>query len=180
MARFLLAATAALFFAGTAGAQLPAPLTDADFQPPASDATVELGRQLFFDKILSGSFNISCATCHHPFAATGDGLSLSVGEGARGTGVLRDTGSGIDAIRERVPRNAPALFNLGALEIRVLFHDGRVAPDINAPSGFVSPAIRAIRRGATAGSRQRAGRAGHVPGDVGNRDGGPTRGKPGR
>ena len=147
MARFLLTATAALFFAGTAGAQLPAPLTDADFRPPAGDATVELGRQLFFDKILSGSFNISCATCHHPFAATGDGLSLSVGEGARGTGVLRDTGSGIDAIRERVPRNAPALFNLGALEFRVLFHDGRVAPDINAPSGFASPAGAALPPG---------------------------------
>ena len=55
MARFLLAAFAALFFAGTAGAQLPHPLTDADFHPPAGEAKIELGRLLFFDKILSGS-----------------------------------------------------------------------------------------------------------------------------
>lgn len=147
MARFLLAATAALLLAGAAGAQLPDPLTDADFHPPASDARIELGRQLFFDKILSGNANISCATCHHPFAGTGDGLSLSVGEGARGTGVLRDTGAGIDAIHERVPRNAPALFNLGARQFEVLFHDGRVAPDVNAPSGFASPAGDALPPG---------------------------------
>ena len=147
MARFLPAALAALLFAGTAGAQLPAALTDADFHPPASEARVDLGRQLFFDKILSGSFNIACATCHHPFAGTGDGLSLSVGEGARGTGIVRDTGAGINAIRERVPRNAPALFNLGAREFRTLFHDGRVAPDRRAPSGFTSPAGAALPHG---------------------------------
>ena len=141
MARNLLAAAAALFLAGTAGAQLPAPLTDADFLDNGlpDQARVELGRALFFDKILGGSFNIACATCHHPFAATGDGLSLSVGEGARGTGVTRDTGSGLDAIHERVPRNAPALFNLGAREFATLFHDGRVAPDATMPSGFASP-----------------------------------------
>ena len=147
MARFLLAAFAALFFAGTAGAEFPAPLSDEDFHPPAGETKVELGRQLFFDKILSGSFNISCATCHHPFAGTGDGLSLSVGEGARGTGILRDTGAGIDAIRERVPRNAPALFNLGAREFDTLFHDGRVSPDRHAPSGFASPAGAALPPG---------------------------------
>jgi cytochrome c peroxidase len=140
MARFLPAALAAFLLAGTAGAELPAALSDADFHPPASAARVELGRQLFFDKILSGNLNIACATCHHPFAGTGDGLSLSVGEGARGTGIVRDTGTGIDAIRERVPRNAPALFNLGAREFSSLFHDGRVAPDRHAPSGFTSPA----------------------------------------
>ena len=147
MARFLLAAAAALLFAGTAGAQLPPALSAADFHPPATEARVELGRQLFFDKILSGSFNISCASCHHPFAGTGDGLSLPVGEGARGTGILRDTGTGRDAIRERVPRNSPALFNLGAREFSVLFHDGRVAPDSNMPSGFASPAGRDLPQG---------------------------------
>jgi cytochrome c peroxidase len=147
MARFLLAAFAAVISAGPAGAQFPAALTDEDFHPPAAAATVELGRQLFFDKILSGSFNIACATCHHPFAGTGDGLSLSVGEGARGTGIVRDTGSGIDAIRERVPRNAPALFNLGAREFSTLFHDGRVSPDRHAPSGFASPAGVALPPG---------------------------------
>ena len=142
MVRTRLAALAALFLTCAANGQLPSPLADTDFHDNGrpDEARVELGKLLFFDKILSGSFNIACATCHHPFAGTGDGLSLSVGEGARGTGVTRDTGLGPDAIHERVPRNAPALFNLGAREFSTLFHDGRVAPDANMPSGFASPA----------------------------------------
>ena len=149
MVRIRLAALAALFLASAAQAQMPAAVADADYhhdgRPDA--ARVELGKLLFFDKILSGSFNIACATCHHPFAGTGDGLSLPVGEGARGTGITRDTGSGPDAVRERVPRNAPALFNLGAHEFRTLFHDGRVQPDADMPSGFASPAGFGLPRG---------------------------------
>ncbi len=123
-------------------ANLPAPATDADYLDNGRPDTfrVALGRQLFFDKILSGNRNIACATCHHPFAGTGDGLSLPVGEGARGFGVTRDTGTGADAVPERVPRNAPALFNLGALEFTHLFHDGRVQPDPAMPGGIASPA----------------------------------------
>ena len=49
-----------------------APLTGADFydrgRPNAEQ--VELGRLLFFDKILSGNDNVSCATCHHPLTGT--------------------------------------------------------------------------------------------------------------
>ena len=101
---------------------------------------VELGRLLFFDKVLSGNRNISCATCHHPLAATGDGLSLSVGEGGRGLGVGRDTGKGRHKIHERVPRNAPPVFNLGARQFRRMFHDGRVERKKSAPNGLRSPA----------------------------------------
>ncbi|MGD2131041.1 MAG: cytochrome c peroxidase [Lysobacterales bacterium] len=125
-----------------AGPQVPDPATDSDYYdngaPPS--AKVQLGRLLFFDKVLSGNLNSSCASCHHPLAATGDGLSLSVGEGGRGLGVTRDTGTGASAIRERVPRNAPHLFNLGAREFAALFDDGRVAADPGAPSGFDTPA----------------------------------------
>lgn len=107
---------------------------------PRNQAKEELGRLLMFDKILSGNKNISCATCHHPLTATGDGLSLSVGEGGRGLGVTRDTGRKKHAIKERVPRNAPHVFNLGAKEFTSLFYDGRVAVDPTEPSGFRSPA----------------------------------------
>ncbi|GJL63522.1 MAG: methylamine utilization protein MauG [Nitrospirales bacterium] len=103
-------------------------------------AKMELGRLLFFDKILSGNKNISCATCHHPLAGTGDGLSLPVGEGGRGLGVTRDVGQGSDTIHERIPRNAPPIFGLNTPEIHTLFHDGRVAVDTSQPSGFLSPA----------------------------------------
>ena len=55
---------------------LPQPVADGDYYETASAAKVELGRLLFFDKVLSGNRNISCATCHHPDHATSDGLAL--------------------------------------------------------------------------------------------------------
>ena len=100
----------------------------------------ELGRLLMFDKILSGNRNISCATCHHSLTDTGDGLSLPVGEGGDGLGVTRNTGLRKHAIHERVPRNAPPVFNLGAKEFTVLFHDGRVIANDQYPSGCETPA----------------------------------------
>ncbi|RMG49031.1 MAG: cytochrome-c peroxidase [Acidobacteria bacterium] len=117
-------------------------LTDRDFLDDGrpDPAKVELGRYLFYDKILSGNRNISCATCHHALAGTGDGLSLPVGEGGRGLGVTRDTGRGASAIPARVPRNAPPLFNIGARAYRALFLDGRVEIDPSSPSGYRTPA----------------------------------------
>lgn len=107
----------------------------------AQNAPLEdLGRNLFFDKIIGGNMNISCATCHHPFAGSSDGLSLPVGEGAMGVATSRDCGTGDDAVVERVPRNSPHLFNLGAPEFTRMFHDGRVEADPSQPSGFISPA----------------------------------------
>ena len=100
----------------------------------------ELGKFLMFDKILSGNQNISCASCHHPLAGLGEGLALSIGEGGEGLGIGRNTGTGNDAVVERIPRNAPHVFNLGAKEFSALFHDGRVAVDPDQPSGFISPA----------------------------------------
>ena len=121
---------------------LPDPVTDADFYDNGTPNPnkVELGRLLFFDKELSGNRNISCATCHHALTDTGDGLSLPVGEGGVGLGVTRNTGQAKDAIHERVPRNAPPVFNLGAREMTHMFHDGRVTTDSSQPSGFLSPA----------------------------------------
>ena len=102
---------------GKGKSSAPAAVSDYDFYDDGApgDAKVTLGQSLFFDKILSGNGNISCATCHHSLTDTGDGLSLPIGEGARGLGVTRDTGSGDDAVFERVPRNAPPVFNLSAV-----------------------------------------------------------------
>jgi len=119
--------------------QLPEAVTDDDFNMHPANK-VELGKSLFFDKILSGNQNDSCSTCHHPFAWTGDGLSLPIGEGGDGVGVTRSTGYMSDAVHERVPRNAPQVFNLGAKESTIMFHDGRVRKDESQPSGFVTPA----------------------------------------
>jgi cytochrome c peroxidase len=117
------------------------PESNYDFRTPSAEK-VELGRNLMFDKILSGNRNISCGTCHHSLADTGDGLSLPVGEGGSGLGVTRTVGSGLDLVVERVPRNAPPVFNLGDKSIHTLFHDGRVSTIGGAgfPSGCKTPA----------------------------------------
>ncbi|MDQ8191296.1 cytochrome-c peroxidase [Roseibacillus persicicus] len=108
---------------------------------------INLGRDLFWDKELSGNRNISCATCHHTDLATGDALSLPVGEGATGLGLLRNTGVAGDAIHERVPRNAPHIFTMGAREMTVMFHDGRISVDPAEPSGYQNPAGASLPSG---------------------------------
>lgn len=91
---------------------------------------------MFYDKILSGNRNIACSTCHHPDFGTSDGLSLGIGEGGVGLGPERSAGTGEDRIRKRIPRNAPALWNLGARDIDVLFHDGRLSRADTYGNGF--------------------------------------------
>jgi cytochrome c peroxidase len=85
-------------------------------------ALVQLGQALAFDRILSGNHDISCMTCHLPRLATGDARSLSIGQGAAGLGSDRVHPTG-----RFIPRNAPPLFNLFALQTH--FWDGRVSRD---------------------------------------------------
>ncbi len=118
---------------------LPEPLTAQDFQIFDSKQAA-IGHQLFYDPILSGNRNISCAHCHHPDLGTGDGLSLGIGEGGQGLGPERTPGTGRDRVRKRIPRNAPALWNLGALELHTMFHDGRLSKSDLYGNGFNSPA----------------------------------------
>ncbi|MEM8487333.1 MAG: cytochrome c peroxidase [Bacteroidota bacterium] len=132
--------------------RLPAAVSSADFYDATivTPAKVELGRALFFDKILSGNKNISCATCHHPQFASGDGVALAFGEGPSGLGPDREQGTTkARAVHERVPRNAPALFNLGATEFTTLFHDGRVESDTAGyyEGGFITPAKWKLHKG---------------------------------
>lgn len=94
----------------------------------------KLGQLLFFDKVLSGSKDIACATCHHPNTHSGDDLSLSIGVGGQGIGYTRVLGE----TRLLIPRNAPEIFNRGAPEWRSMFWDGRV--EINPHGGIISPA----------------------------------------
>ena len=130
------------------GAEMPVPVSDQDFHPFETEKAA-LGRLLFYDPVLSGNRNISCGTCHNHDLASADGLSLGVGEGGKGLGTLRTTGTGRDRISRRVPRNAPALFNLGAREFTVLFHDGRVAVDDIYGNGFNTPAEEWLPDGLT-------------------------------
>lgn len=111
--------------------------------PPQNPQMVKLGRKLFFDRILSGNGDTSCATCHHPVLGTGDELALSVGTGAENPGAI-----GIfrqkRASSHFIPRNAPEIFNRGAEQWHTQFWDVRVAEAYN---GFQSPAGEQLPEG---------------------------------
>jgi cytochrome c peroxidase len=90
--------TTTTFLAGSAGA-------DRDPNP-----TVELGRLLFWDPILSGNKDTACATCHHPQFAYTDGRDLSRGTGGVGLGPKRrDVSNGVIPV---VRRNSPTILNV--------------------------------------------------------------------
>lgn len=116
---------------------LPAPLTDADFAPVRFEEAL-LGQKLFYDPILSGNREVSCATCHHPDFGTSDGVSLGIGDGGIGLGPDR-VADPANMPEQRIPRNAPGLFNLGAHEFTVMFHDGRIEVDPDRPGGLRTP-----------------------------------------
>lgn len=120
-----------------AALDLPAPVTDAAYAP-VDPAEARLGWLLFYDPILSGNRSVSCGSCHHPRFATSDGLSLGLGDGAVGLGPERRIDPD-NRPEQRIPRNSPALFNLGALEFTVMFHDGRIEADPSRPSGLRTP-----------------------------------------
>ena len=116
---------------------LPAPLNDSDYFP-VEQAEAELGQLLFYDRILSGNKTIACATCHHPEFGTSDGLALSFGDGGVGLGPARRLDPS-NMPEKRIPRNSPALFNLGSREVVRLFHDGRLEFDPAKPNGIRTP-----------------------------------------
>ncbi len=119
----------------------------ADLQPypgreliePDSELT-RLGRDLFFDPILSGDQNIACATCHHPAFAMTDARVLPIGAGGHGLGESRAFLSTIDMRSDDgrlhvgtllnpfvdvfIPRNSPTIINSALLSGQ--FWDGRV------------------------------------------------------
>jgi cytochrome c peroxidase len=109
-------------------------LTEFDPGPNPEAAKVALGQMLFFEKELSGNRDVSCATCHHPFAGTADGLSVSIGVGGSGLSTARVLGEG----RGLIPRNAPEIFNRGSQEWTTMFWDMRVSG--SPATGFVTPA----------------------------------------
>ncbi|MEM9076359.1 MAG: cytochrome c peroxidase [Bacteroidota bacterium] len=63
------------------------PIPDTDELAPEK---IRLGKQLFWDPILSGNRDIACATCHHPEKGYADALDLSVGVGGTGLGQQRN------------------------------------------------------------------------------------------
>jgi cytochrome c peroxidase len=108
--------------------------------PEQDPALIALGEALFFDKVLSGNRDISCATCHHPLLHGGDSLALSIGTRGKGLGTARVLGDG----RPLIPRNAPEIFNRGSELWTTMFWDGRVAQEVDY---FGSPAADLLPKG---------------------------------
>ena len=86
---------------------------------PPSEAKLELGRRLFFDRRLSGADSVSCASCHKPAYTWTDRLQLNRGE----------TG-------EILPRRTPPLQDVAWNEM--FARDGR----IETLEGFVLGPVR--------------------------------------
>lgn len=87
---------------------LQLPLVSGSAANPINQGKVELGARLFFEKVLSGNNQMSCATCHDPRKGFSNGEANAAGiDGIRGT------------------RNVPALFTLAYQP--AFFHDGRSA-----------------------------------------------------
>ena len=85
-------------------------LTTASTSPSPGTPQEELGRLLFWDPVLSGPMDVSCATCHHPDFAYADGRALSLGPGAVGLGPDRvDLAGGVIPVAQR---NSPTLLNV--------------------------------------------------------------------
>ncbi len=76
---------------------------------PLTEKGVALGKQLFFDPILSRDSSISCASCHQPKYAFSDPKAFSVG-----------------ALGLQTNRSAPSLVNIG-YHYQGLFWDGRAS-----------------------------------------------------
>lgn len=75
---------------------------------PMTPEKVSLGKQLFFDPRLSGNNDMSCATCHVPDKAFGDGVALNKGHGGK-----------------TLARNTQSCLNVGFFS--TFFWDGRAS-----------------------------------------------------
>lgn len=87
------------------------------------DDLADLGHQLFFDPLLSGSRDTNCATCHLTDEGTSDSRPLSIGTGA----VLDDFGQERPGPQLALTvRNSIDLFHRGSEDLKIRFWDGRL------------------------------------------------------
>lgn len=112
------ARAAAHFDRITRGEGLDRPFPPMALRPdnPTTPERVALGRLLYFDPVLSGDNDVSCAHCHHPDLGLADNREVSMGKGGRGLGRVREGGA---VLR----RNTPTVWN--AAYGHAQFWDGR-------------------------------------------------------
>ena len=116
--------------------ELPSPVVDDDYRT-ASAPMVKLGQMFFYDRVLSGTYRVSCATCHNPDRAGSNGFRTDAKPEEEGDDLAINGLPLYEALKPSA-KHAPALFNLGAKQFTAMFGDGRVA---QLPDGsFLSPA----------------------------------------
>ncbi|MDO7854117.1 cytochrome-c peroxidase [Hymenobacter convexus] len=76
---------------------------------PGSPAKIALGRALYWDPVLSGGKDVSCASCHHPANGYADAVDLSIGVNGQGLGTSRHFRAPNDI--PFVKRNSPTVLN---------------------------------------------------------------------
>ncbi len=99
---------------------------------PSTPEKIELGRLLFYDPILSGTKDVSCASCHHPEFGYAESLQVSIGVNGKGLGekrifsmpndipftkrnsqtLLNTAFNGIDINGDYIPEEAPMFWDL--------------------------------------------------------------------
>ena len=95
---------------------------------PGTPAKIALGRALFWDPVLSGGQDVSCATCHHPATGYADAIGLSIGPNGQGLGPGRHFRS--PNTIPFVKRNSPTVLNAAFNGL--------------APDGSIDPAAAAM------------------------------------
>ncbi|MCB1059973.1 MAG: c-type cytochrome [Calditrichaeota bacterium] len=89
------------------------PIPYPDNNPPMQER-ISLGKFLFYDPILGGEMDASCATCHHPAFAFADLRQFPVGvagSGGLGPDRIRGNSSVTSEPVGFTPRNSPTIFN---------------------------------------------------------------------
>lgn len=109
----------------------------APLETPAFAVTPKyrLGQMLFFDPVLSGNRDVSCATCHLVGRGTSDATPLSIGVGGAGLAEKRKFVGREDLHN----RNTNDIWNRSHPSVRNMFWDGRVKVDATIRKGFRSP-----------------------------------------
>jgi cytochrome c peroxidase len=102
---------------------------------PFTKERIELGRILFYDPILSGNNQISCATCHDQRIAFSDGDALTR-KGISGNQLLRHTPALINLAWMRGLFWEGGAKNLESLSLAPIGHPDEMNQDIVYPSVF--------------------------------------------
>ncbi|MEM1317501.1 MAG: cytochrome c peroxidase, partial [Pseudomonadota bacterium] len=123
----------------TAPSQSDERLESGDGFMAVDEAEAQLGQLLFYDRVLSGTYRVSCATCHNHDRASSNGFAAPLAGDDLAVGGLPV----YDALKPSA-KHAPTLFNLGYSEFDVLFFDGRIERmkdgTIASPAGDDLPA----------------------------------------